>query len=37
MAEALSGLGEELAAARDAYGEVKKLDATLFAQDYESL
>jgi superfamily II DNA or RNA helicase len=37
VAEALSGLGEELAAARDAYGEVKKLDETLFAKDYESL
>ena len=37
VAEALAGLGEELAAARDKYGEVKKLDETLFAQDYESL
>jgi superfamily II DNA or RNA helicase len=37
VAEAFSGLGEELAAARDAYGEVKKLDETLFAKDYESL
>ncbi len=37
VAEAMAGLGEELAAARDAYGEVKKLDETLFAKDYESL
>jgi superfamily II DNA or RNA helicase len=37
VAEALSGLGDELAAARAAYGEVKQLDATLFAKDYESL
>ncbi|MSU48484.1 MAG: DEAD/DEAH box helicase [Opitutus sp.] len=37
VAEALAGLGDELAAARDQYGEVKKLDETLFAQDYESL
>jgi hypothetical protein len=37
VAEAFSGLGEELAAARDAYGEVKKLDETLFAKNYESL
>ena len=37
VAEALAGLGNELAAARDAYGEVKKLDETLFAKDYESL
>jgi SNF2 family DNA or RNA helicase len=37
VAEAFAGLGEELAAARDAYGEVKKLDETLFAKDYESL
>jgi superfamily II DNA or RNA helicase len=37
VAEAFSGLGDELAVARDAYGEVKKLDATLFAKDYESL
>lgn len=37
VAEALAGLGDELAAARDAYGEVKDLDETLFAKDYESL
>ena len=37
VAEALAGLGDELAAARDAYGEVKQLDATLFSKDYESL
>ncbi len=37
VAEALAGLGEELAAARDHYAEVKQLDETLFAQDYESL
>jgi SNF2 family DNA or RNA helicase len=37
VAEALQSLGDELAAARDAYGEVKKLDETLFAKDYESL
>jgi hypothetical protein len=37
VAEAFSGLGDELAAASQAYGEVKKLDETLFAKDYESL
>jgi superfamily II DNA or RNA helicase len=37
VSEAFAGLGEELAAARDAYGQVKKLDETLFTQDYESL
>jgi SNF2 family DNA or RNA helicase len=37
VAEALAGLGEELAVARDAYGEVKQLDETLFAKDYETL
>lgn len=37
VAEALAGLGNELAAARDAYGEVKELDETLFKKDYESL
>lgn len=35
--EALSSLGQELAAAREQYGEVKKLDETLFAKDYELL
>jgi hypothetical protein len=37
MAEAFATLGDELAAARDAYAEVKQLDETLFAKDYESL
>ena len=37
VAEAFAGLGDELAAAREAYGEVKKLDETLFEKDYESL
>ncbi|MGO8679003.1 MAG: DEAD/DEAH box helicase [Limisphaerales bacterium] len=36
VAEALAGLGEELAAARESYGEVKKLDETLFEKDYET-
>jgi superfamily II DNA or RNA helicase len=37
VAEALQTLGDELAAARDGYEEVKQLDETLFAKDYESL
>jgi SNF2 family DNA or RNA helicase len=37
VAEAFAALGEELAGARDQYGEVKKLDETLFASDYESV
>jgi len=37
VAEAFAGLGDELAAARAAYGEVKQLDETLFAKDYESV
>jgi len=37
VAEAIAGLGDELASARLAYGEVKDLDDTLFKQDYESL
>ncbi len=37
VGEALASLGNELAAARDDYLEVKQLDATLFAKDYESL
>jgi hypothetical protein len=37
VAESLAQLGDELAAARDAYGEIKQLDETLFAKDYESL
>ena len=34
---ALETLGEELAAARQGYQQVKQLDETLFAKDYESL
>ncbi|MBE7499131.1 MAG: DEAD/DEAH box helicase [Verrucomicrobiales bacterium] len=34
---ALAALGEELAAARAAYDEVRQLDETLFKHDYESL
>jgi SNF2 family DNA or RNA helicase len=37
VAEAMAGLGDELAAARNAYGEIKQLDETLFSKDYESL
>ena len=37
VAEALRGLGDELAATRDNYQQVKQLDETLFAKDYESL
>ena len=37
VAEALESLGNELAAARDGYEQVKALDETLFAKDYESL
>jgi SNF2 family DNA or RNA helicase len=37
VAEAMRGLGEELAAARATYAEVRQLDETLFAKDYESL
>jgi superfamily II DNA or RNA helicase len=37
VGEAMAGLGEELATARDEYSEVKQLDETLFAKDYESL
>ncbi len=37
VGEAMAGLGEELAAARGAYSEVKQLDETLFAKDYESV
>ena len=36
VAQALAGLGEELAAARDSYSEIKKLDETLFEKDYET-
>src|SRR5205823_8772520 len=34
VAEAMAGLGDELATARHAYGEVKQLDETHFAKDY---
>jgi SNF2 family DNA or RNA helicase len=37
VGEAFQALGEELAAARSQYQQVKELDATLFAKDYESL
>lgn len=37
VAEALESLGDELAAARSGYQEVRQLDETLFARDYESL
>jgi SNF2 family DNA or RNA helicase len=37
VAEALAGLGDEIAAARSNYDEVKQLDETLFAKDYESI
>jgi SNF2 family DNA or RNA helicase len=37
VGEAMAGLGEELVAARNAYGEVKDLDETLFSKDYESI
>ena len=37
VGEALKSLGEELASARDDYQQVKALDATLFAKDYETL
>jgi hypothetical protein len=37
VAGALQSLGDELAAARDGYQEVKQLDETLFAKDYETL
>jgi len=37
VAEAIQALGVELAAARAAYHEVKQLDATVFAHDYETL
>jgi SNF2 family DNA or RNA helicase len=37
VAEAMRSLGEELADARQQYSEVKQLDETLFAKDYESL
>ena len=37
VAEAMQELGNELASARNHYNEVKELDETLFAKDYESL
>ena len=37
VAEAMAGLGNELATAREGYGEIKKLDETLFQHDYESI
>jgi SNF2 family DNA or RNA helicase len=37
VSEAFAGLGDELAVARTQYGEVKQLDETLFAKDFESL
>jgi len=37
VAEALQSLGDELAAACDGYQQVKALDETLFAKDYETL
>ena len=37
VAEAMAGLGDELASARESYNEVKQLDETLFSKDYESL
>jgi superfamily II DNA or RNA helicase len=37
VAEAMAGLGQELAAASGAYDEAKRLDETLFAKDYESM
>ncbi len=37
VAEAMARLGDELASARGDYDEVKRLDETLFAKDYESI
>ena len=37
VGEALADLGQQLAEARDQYHEVKQLDQTLFAHDYESV
>ena len=37
VGEAIAGLGNELAGARAQYGEVKQLDETLFAKDFESI
>ena len=37
VGEAMASLGDELAIARGDYQEIKQLDETLFAKDYESL
>jgi hypothetical protein len=37
LAEAFESLGRELAEARDAYTQIRRLDETLFAKDYEAL
>ncbi len=37
VAEVFADLGDEMAAARNSYDEIKRLDETLFAKDYESL
>ena len=37
VAESFAALGEDLAAARAGYDEVKQLDDTLFSKDYETL
>jgi SNF2 family DNA or RNA helicase len=37
VAESMQALGDDLAAARQSYQEVKQLDETLFAKDYETL
>lgn len=37
VAESIAALGEDLAAARTGYDEVKQLDDTLFSKDYETL
>jgi SNF2 family DNA or RNA helicase len=37
VGEAMQSLGDELTAAREGYQQVKQLDETLFAKDYESL
>ena len=37
VAESMQSLGEQLAAARASYQEVKQIDETLFTKDYESL
>jgi len=37
VGEAMQSLGDELTAARENYRQVKQLDETLFAKDYESL